>query len=67
MLADLDNLDSLYTSYTPEKLDLYQEKSLIIGSTFRLDKYSEEFLKKLFENVKRLYLGRKPTLFILYR
>ena len=52
---DPDNLFKTFTDYYPsyplEKPNLYFEKSPIFGKTFQLDKYSDDFLKKLFDDV----------------
>ena len=40
--------------YSLEKPDLYQEESPIYGSTFQLDKYTDEFLEKLFEDIYKI-------------
>ena len=46
-----DSLTEQPIKYILERLDLYQEKFPILDPTFKLEKYSDEFFKKLFEDV----------------
>ena len=51
--------------YPLERPNLWEERAPIFGSTFQLNGYSDEFLRKLFEDVRNISSKRKHMLYIL--
>ena len=58
-------LSEFHHSYPFEEPDLYQERPHIFGSKFQLNKYLDEFLMKLLDDVCKIPVGRKHMLYML--